>query len=115
MAARNSTVGASTQRVPGWPQIGHADHLEGCCIRVERAYPVYVTVGSRRAVHKWGDFLLLKPHRIGLQMLWNQSAPDRAHSCIQSTLWKDNLRIRCLTVDIENTAALIRHILRGAT
>jgi hypothetical protein len=49
-------------------------------------------------------------------MLGNPSVPGRAHSCFhQSMLWKDNLRIRRLIVDIENTAALIRHILRGAT
>jgi hypothetical protein len=52
MATRDSTVGASTQRAPDWPQIDHADHLEGCCIRVERAYLVYVTFGSHPAVHK---------------------------------------------------------------
>jgi hypothetical protein len=115
MARRNSTVGASTQKAPDWPQIGHADHLEGCCIRVERAYLVYVTFGSHRAVQKEGDFLLLILHRIGFQMLGNPRLRGWAHSCFQSTLWKDNLRIRCLTVDIENTAALIRHILRGAT
>jgi hypothetical protein len=48
-------------------------------------------------------------------MLGNLSALGRADSCFQSTLWKDNLRIRRLTVDIENTVALIRHILRGVT
>lgn len=52
MATRDSTVGASTQRAPDWPQIDHADHLEGCCILVERAYLVYVTFGSHPAVHK---------------------------------------------------------------
>ena len=76
---------------------------------------MYVTFGSHRAVHREGDFLLLLRRRIDFQMLGNPSAPGRAHSCCQSTLWKDNLRIRRLTVDIENTAALIRHILRGAT
>jgi hypothetical protein len=49
-------------------------------------------------------------------MLGNPSALDRADSCLQrSMLLKDNLGIRRLIVDIENTAALIRHILFGVT
>jgi hypothetical protein len=48
-------------------------------------------------------------------MLGNPSALGWADSCFRGTLWKDNLRIRRLTVDIGNTAALIRHILRGVT